>query len=192
MDFDDRIILGAEFEQIVCDIFVESGYGVKQSCYQSVPFDLEATKDEKTYYVEVKISYHKNRIPRIVYESAISKLIDYSKNAGGIPVFVVGGILEEEDRFFLERNQSVEVIDIANLLYAVTESEEIKNRLVSFLPLSVSEIIPQKCFFKVETLQHGTFSDELVEGCRDALGGYHGLILMKRLFNGMLDSTYLD
>lgn len=158
-----------EFEQIVVDIFKEAEYQVSmvgtQTSYEvmSVPFDIEADKENIKYIIEVKSSKSKNKMPISMYRKTVEKLCDYSTKKGGIPVLVVGGVLTNEEREFLKDKNNIELIDISNLLYVVEGYDSIKNRLVSFLEFSVSDIVPQKCFIKISVICHSDLANNLIK-----------------------------
>ncbi len=178
-----------EFEQIVSDIFKEAEYevsGIDCSC----PFDISANKEGKKYFIEVKFANYRDKVPLSLYSKAVSRLIDASNMSGATPVLVVSCILNDDDRNFLKKNEQIQIIDISNLLFAVAENEEISNRLISFLPFSVIDVIPQKCFLKIETLQHSAFAEsllkklELINAGRKEFGKYEDVCkeILKYIF----------
>jgi hypothetical protein len=129
-------------------------------------------------------------VPLSLYSKAVSRLIDASNMSGATPVLVVSCILNDDDRNFLKKNEQIQIIDISNLLFAVAENEEISNRLISFLPFSVIDVIPQKCFLKIETLQHSAFAEsllkklELINAGRKEFGKYEDVCkeILKYIF----------
>lgn len=169
-DVKRRIEQAQEFEQIVGDIFKEAEYKVtmarrqlsERECFYSY-FDAEAVKDDKKYFIEVKSSKNKNKMPIPMYRKTVEMLCEFSEKEGGIPVLVVSGVLTKKERDFLKASDNIELIDISNLLYAVEEYDELKNRLVSHLEFSVSDIVPQKCFVKINAICHSNFANSLIK-----------------------------
>ncbi len=62
--------------------------------YRDNCFDLEAIKAGTKYYIEIKASAYKGKIPLSLYEKSIVRLDKYSASKGGIPVFIVCGLLD--------------------------------------------------------------------------------------------------
>lgn len=75
----------------------------------------------------------------------------------GYRFFVVSGLLERKEKGFLKQREDVQILDISNLLYSVEGNDELTNKLIAFLPYSVMDIVPQKCFVKSDSLQQGAY-----------------------------------
>ena len=186
----DRKVIerASEFEQIVGDIFTEAEYKVSmvwtQTSYEfmSVPFDIEADKENIKYIIEVNSSKNKNKTPISMYRKTIERLCDYSEKAGGISVLVVGGVLTHEERDLLKAGYNIELIDISNLLYAVEGYDSIKNRLVSFLEFSVSDIVPQKCFIKISVICHSYYANNLIKELDLVKSGYESFCILESMY----------
>lgn len=162
---------GMEFEQIVREIFQKAGFEIvfnqrEENSFIIEPYDIMAKKDGEIYYIEVKFSSRKRSLPLPSYKTSIKRLYDFTTEIGGNAIFVVGGLVEREDRDFLTKEQNVIVLDIANLLYAIEGDVEICNKLISFLPYSVGDILPKECMLKSEELQHSIFAESLIKKLR--------------------------
>lgn len=55
------------------------------------------------------------------------------------------------------------MIDVTNLLFAVTYNTELYNELVSILPYSVDDIEPQEGFIKLDSIQHDDYTNSLIK-----------------------------
>lgn len=153
-----------EFEGIVNNIFKEAGYETNTfDYYRDHLYDIEAKKGEETYCIEIKFMNNKNRAPLSLYKKAIKKLINATDKKSGIPVFVVSGLLERKEKEFLKQREDVQILDISNLLYSVEDNDKLTNQLISFLPYSVMDIVSQKCFVKIDSLQHGGYAKSLIK-----------------------------
>ena len=153
-----------EFEGIVNNIFKEAGYETNTfDYYRDHLYDIEAKKGEETYCIEIKFMNNKNRAPLSLYKKAITKLINATDKKSGIPVFVVSGLLERKEKEFLKQREDVQILDISNLLYSVEDNDKLTNQLISFLPYSVMDIVSQKCFVKIDSLQHGGYAKSLIK-----------------------------
>ena len=153
-----------EFEGIVNNIFKEAGYETNTfDYYRDHLYDIEAKKGEETYCIEIKFMNNKNRAPLSLYKKAITKLINATDKKSGIPVFVVSGLLERKEKEFLKQREDVQILDISNLLYSVEDNDKLTNQLISFLPYSVINIVPQKCFVKSDSLQHAAYAESLIK-----------------------------
>ena len=81
----------------------------------------------------------------------------------GYRFFVVSGLLERKEKEFLKQREDVQILDISNLLYSVEGNDELTNKLIAFLPYSVMDIVPQKCFVKSDSLQQGAYAESLIK-----------------------------
>lgn len=80
------------------------------------------------------------------------------------PVAVVGSKIDDIRRnHYLEKYPDLILIDIANLLFAVQSYTELRNELIAALPFSIEEIEPQEGFLQIDILQHGDYTNSLIE-----------------------------
>lgn len=131
---------GYEFERVVEEIFAKSKYEIIKEYQKTRNYDIIAKKDSLTYYIEVKYNISKNL-------DLISKQIDIINRRNEIHdynncyryVLVLSVMLTEAERYNIEKiNHNLIIIDLANLLFAVYDDEEMKAKLLSILPNKVN------------------------------------------------------
>lgn len=155
------------FEECVAKAFELSGFSVNRN----VPvqdgksdIDIVATKDGKQYYVEVKLSQET--------ENAISQIIAKSQKANTIPILTTAYKIPNLKRqYYCGRYPDLELIDISNLLYAVQDDSELRNKLIAALPYSLDNTKPEEGFLQSETLMHTNYTESLIGELRLCLPG---------------------
>lgn len=147
----------ALFEKCVAKIFEESGFSpladqkrINEIVDAKHEVDFTFQKDGKTYCVEVKSATNTQ-----VIKKAIERVCNIAQSKDMIPVFVTAQHLEKDKRnYFRKNNNSLILVDIANLLYAVRDHTQLRNELIALLPYSVDEIEPEYNFLDSDSLRH--------------------------------------
>lgn len=156
-----------EFEKCVAEIFNLSGYDVQTNVILEDgqrEIDIVAVKDETQYFVEVKFFQ--------VSDRAVSKINDCAIKSSAKPVLIIGSKISDAKReYYSAKYPDVELVDIANLLYAIQDNEDIRNRLISILPYSVEDLIPKKGLLQSETLKHSNIADSLIIELGNCIAG---------------------
>lgn len=155
-----------KFEQCVARIFNEADYLVKQNVKISKHKDIDivAKKNDVKYCIEVKY--------RIFRPSVFCNILSQASEKGMIPVVVVAiPISDEKRQYYNEEFPEVLVLDIANLLYAVKEDENLSNDLIACLDYSVDSIIPKKGFIEVNSLKHSDNTDSYIKEMESCIAG---------------------
>ena len=147
------------FENVVSKIFENAGYSVNQDGqlqHQLEYADIIAEKENRRYCIEVKYLQLRER--------AVDRICSIGKTHGMTPVAVVGSKIDDIRRnHYLEKYPDLILIDIANLLFAVQSYTELRNELIAALPFSIEEIEPQEGFLQIDILQHGDYTNSLIE-----------------------------
>ena len=147
------------FENVVSKIFENAGYSVNQDGqlqHRLEYADIIAEKENKRYCIEVKYLQLRER--------AVDRICSMGKTHGMTPVAVVGSKIDDIRRnHYLEKYPDLILIDIANLLFAVQSYTELRNELIAALPFSIEEIEPQEGFLQIDILQHGDYTNSLIE-----------------------------
>lgn len=147
------------FENVVSKIFENAGYSVNQDGqlqHQLEYADIIAEKENRRYCIEVKYLQLRER--------AVDRICSMGKTHGMTPVAVIGSKIDDIRRnHYLEKYPDLILIDIANLLFAVQSYTELRNELIAALPFSIEEIEPQEGFLQIDILQHGDYTNSLIE-----------------------------
>ena len=145
------------FEKCVARIFEGAGFSVsdcQKTIYETADTKTEVDfifqKDGKTYCVEVK-----SAINTQVIKKAIERVCSIAQSKDMIPVLVTAQYLDKDKRnYFRKNNDSLILVDIANLLYAVRDNIQLRNELIALLPYSVDEIEPEYNLLDSDSLRH--------------------------------------
>lgn len=147
------------FEQTVSKIFNESGYSIERNVNLNCTFgdiDIIAKKDSKTYCVEVKYSP--------IINKAAGKICSIANEAKMHPILVTAYYIDPKRKKQINKDYpDLELVDIANLLYATQYNIELQNELVAELPYSVEGIEPEYSFLQSNVLQHADYTVSLIE-----------------------------
>lgn len=146
------------FEDCVAKIFELCGYAVKRNVLIADlkgDIDIIATKNTIEHYIEVKFSKETER--------AIRQIVAKAQATNAVPVLVTASkISVEKFQHYSENYPNVKLIDIANLLYAVQDDAELRNKLIAVLPYTVDDILPEAGFLQSETLMHTNYTETLI------------------------------
>ncbi|MFI3254691.1 MAG: hypothetical protein R3Y63_10195 [Eubacteriales bacterium] len=133
--FDSEIL----FRRVVEKIFQSYDFKTSVEFEQSgIYYDFIADNDKLGLAVEVKFSIS-GTVNLQYLNKTITRLTAHAKDAGRIPVLVIGGILQASER--LEFDKGVIICDIGNLLYLVSKHDELHSELVTLLDFSVEKAI---------------------------------------------------
>lgn len=99
--------------------------------------DFVVSKNNREYYIEIKHDLNFQ-----TYLNMFEK-DDFSNDNNRKNIFIVFNSVSDKARGRANEN-SVEIIDIANLLYIVQNDEKLLNELISLLKFSIDNIEPQK------------------------------------------------
>lgn len=156
------------FEACVANIFDLCGYSVEKN----VPLegvkgniDIVAKKDDITFCVEVKY------IP--VNDRIAAQICNIAALCEATPVLVTAYPLNDTVRLrYSDRYPKLQLLDIANLLFAVKEHTQLCNQLVSTLPYSIEDMEPKKGFLQSDTLMHSdNYTESLIGEMRLCMTG---------------------
>ncbi len=154
------------FEECVASIFDEADYSVDRNIVISNhrEIDIIAEKNDVKYCVEVKY--------RTVNSGVFHNILAIASEKGMTPVVVVAiPISDEKRQYYNEEFPEVLILDIANLLYAVKEDENLRNDLIACLDYSVDSIIPKKGFIEVNSLKHSDNTDSYIKEMESCIAG---------------------
>lgn len=142
------------FEECVADAFKLSGYSVDIDIRKK-DIDFIATKDGTPYFVEVKFTQ--------ASKQAALQINSRAEVDGAIPILVSAYKLSDTKRaVYAKEFPNLVVIDIANLLYAVQDDSELRNKLISVLPYSVEEIEHEPGLLQPNILTHSDYTESLI------------------------------
>lgn len=132
-----------EYEKIVRDLFELSGFEVGDpkvnNCNHYI-CDLYAFKNSTKYCIEVKSPRMSLSKTLFLFDKSIQSLIDFSKNEGGIPVFIIFSLVNKNEReYYKKKFSNLIIYDLANIL-SVTKENRIHNMIVSKLNFSIDEL----------------------------------------------------
>lgn len=126
-----------QFEEIVKEIFKEAGYKItaEADLSRKTCCDFIASVDSEKYFVETK--YLVNKIATIpnCLQYGMSMLAEHVRGEGKATL-VVAGVVDAVARKDL-LDDDIIILDLTNLLWAVSGHTRIRNRLVSLLPYSI-------------------------------------------------------
>lgn len=148
------------FEEFIAKIFKEAEYSITRNVrIKNNPryeIDIVAEKNKNKFCVEVKYSR--------LTDVAVKKINKISELTNMRPIVVtVFAVKERMKMYFQEICPKLIVIDIANLLFAVQDNDELSNELIALLPYTVDNIVPKKGFIQINTLQHIDYTRSLIE-----------------------------
>lgn len=130
-------------EELIEEIFLYNGYNLQIDRRE---VDFFAEKEGKKYVIEVKRGdFDTGRIYAIA-----NNLKEYAQRKHCIPILVMfnrrGIVLKEK----LWETHQIYVIDIANLLYLVSNHRKMKDKLVNLLNFSTENIIEKEIDFAID------------------------------------------
>ena len=177
----------SRFEHCVGDIFDAAGYSIKRNVpieNEDLCVDITAELDGVMYYVEVKFSS--------VTDIATKKICELSENHRATPVLVTACEVGNKRGYYKNRYPNLILIDVANLLFAVKDHAELRNRLIASLPNSVEAIEPIENFLRIDALQHNDYTKSLIEEMRMCQPGKPMARKFEELCKKLLENIFSD
>ena len=186
--------IGIEFTK---QLFLDNGFQIKEETrkYRTARIepDLVVEKNNKIYVVEVK----RSELDTGKIIGIANVLEEYTKGTNYIPVLVLFSRRSSYIKEKILTNSNINVIDISNLLYLVSNNEKMKNKLINLLSYSTENIIEKKLDFDIDLKQYQESKDSdygYIEKLEDIIPGiqnfkqYQELCVdvLKYLFNDTL------
>lgn len=127
-DYIEMIQMSQKADEFVEQLFLDNGYTVQREIRVGrITADILAEKDEIKYVVEVKRG--DLDISRI---NCIANMLDEcTKGTNYIPILVLFSRRSYMIKDRLVDNYNINVIDISNLLYLVSNNQKMKDRLIN-------------------------------------------------------------
>lgn len=144
-----------KFEKIVADIFRVYGFNTTlEKQFQNIRCDIFATKDNISYFIEVKYSRTASLPSGVLHNTAfLLKQFTDTQETQLIAILVIGAKLNTNIRRKIENMGNIIILDIENLLFLVQDNEPLKRELLSVLDFSVNDLFPQKPDVQIFDLQ---------------------------------------
>lgn len=150
-DYIEMMQMSQKAEEFVEQLFFDNGYTVqREMIVGKIKIDFLAEKDKKKYVIEVKRGdFDSSKINYIA-----NMLDECTKGTNYIPILVLfsrrSGIIKER----LVSNYNINVIDISNLLYLVSNNQKMKDKLINLLDFSTESIIEKELDFNIDLKQY--------------------------------------
>lgn len=150
-DYIEMMQMSQKAEEFVEQLFLDNGYTVqREMIVGKIKIDFLAEKDKKKYVIEVKRGdFDSSKINYIA-----NMLDECIKGTNYIPILVLfsrrSGIIKER----LVSNYNINVIDISNLLYLVSNNQKMKDKLINLLDFSTESIIEKELDFNIDLKQY--------------------------------------
>ncbi len=150
-DYIEMIQMSQKADEFVEQLFLDNGYTVQREIRVGrITADILAEKDEKKYVVEVKRG--DLDISRI---NCIANMLDEcTKGTNYIPILVLFSRRSYMIKDRLVDNYNINVIDISNLLYLVSNNQKMKDRLINLLDFSIESIMEKELYFNIDLKQY--------------------------------------
>ena len=150
-DYIEMMQMSQKAEEFVEQLFLDNGYTVqREMIVGKIKIDFLAEKDKKKYVIEVKRGdFDSSKINYIA-----NMLDECTKGTNYVPILVLfsrrSGIIKER----LVGNYNINVIDISNLLYLVSNNQKMKDKLINLLDFSTESIIEKELDFNIDLKQY--------------------------------------
>lgn len=150
-DYIEMIQMSQKADEFVEQLFLDNGYTVQREIRVGrITADILAEKDEIKYVVEVKRG--DLDISRI---NCIANMLDEcTKGTNYIPILVLFSRRSYMIKDRLVDNYNINVIDISNLLYLVSNNQKMKDRLINLLDFSIEGIMEKELYFNIDLKQY--------------------------------------
>lgn len=122
--------------------------------------DFLAEKDEKKYVIEVK----RGDLDTSKINYIANMLDECTKETNYIPILVLFSRKSCMIKDRLVDNYNINVIDISNLLYLVSNNQKMKDRLINLLDFSTESIMEKELYFNIDLKQY--------KKCKESNYGY--------------------
>lgn len=181
-----------QFEEIVLEIFKEAGYEITAEVIPSNDSycDFVASMDSEKYFVETK--YLVNKIAAIpnCLRYRMSILAEHVRGEGKATL-VVAGVVDEVARKDL-LDDDIVILDLTNLLWAVSGHTRIRNRLVSLLPYSIDGTECVEPDISLSWISHSDENKNLLDELNDCRPGKADATKYEHLCTSLLQSIFVD
>lgn len=142
------ITKGYKFEDVIKEIFEYSGYKIikENIAINRKEVDLIIERESEKYILEIKYST-RSIIGGATLLNVWQKLNDFDKGEykDYKPMIVISSILDDKsDKILRQKEPSILIIDIKNLLYMVRNNRILKSKVLELLDYSTNEIIEEK------------------------------------------------
>lgn len=161
-----------EFESTILEILNNANINIdSNSCNLTGDtvahtFDFVGTRNNEVYGIEIK-QYTTLKVSFNTIKDVVVQLSDRRETISNNNIkliLIVSCVLDKKTREQLSDIYSdVFVIDIANLLYAVWENEELKSNLISSLSYTVENVEPIEGPIELNWLSHSNYTENLIK-----------------------------
>ena len=150
-DYIEMMQMSQKAEEFVEQRFLDNGYTVKREMRVSkIGVDFLAEKDEKKYIIEVK----RGDLDSLKINYIANMLGECTKGTEYIPILVLFSRRSYMIKDRLVDNYNINVIDISNLLYLVSNNQKMKDKLINLLDFSTENIMEKELYFNIDLKQY--------------------------------------
>lgn len=150
-DYIEMIQMSQKADEFVEQLFLDNGYTVQREIRVGrITTDIFAEKDEKKYVVEVK----RGDLDTSKINGIANMLDECTKGTNYIPILVLFSRRSYMIKDRLVDNYNINVIDISNLLYLVSNNQKMKDRLINLLDFSTESIMEKELYFNIDLKQY--------------------------------------
>lgn len=150
-DYIEMIQMSQKADEFVEQLFLDNEYTVQRKIkVGNIKIDFLAEKNGNKYVVEVKRG--DLYISKINYIA--SMLEECAKGTNYIPILVLFSKKGCKIKDRLVDNYNINVIDISNLLYLVSNNQKMKDRLINLLDFSTESIMEKELYFDIDLKQY--------------------------------------
>lgn len=179
-------------ESITRRIFKMSGYEIVEDCRGNTrDIDVIAKDEDKSFYIEVKVSTSVTYKNLSLIDSAIKRLTRVAEEDGAYPVLIVYSIVSKAKKLEYSSNSNLFVLDISNILHAVQETD-LQVELVSCLPFSVEQVEPIQGNLPLGWLAHADKGRVLISQLEKCKTGKDGAAEFETICTGLLKEVFYD
>lgn len=126
-------------------------------------------------------------------ERAIKQIVSKTEDAKAIPILATAYRIPDKKReYYIERYPELQLIDIANLLYAVRDDDELRNKLISALPYTIDNIEPKEGFLQSDTLKHANYTESLISELRMCTSGREMASRYEKICQLLLENIFSE
>lgn len=161
--------------------------------HEKTEVDIIAVTGDISYGIKIKF-FSKLSNPSIAQlEKAINKIKVYSFQNKLIPVVVISCVIKDETRgYFKKICPEVEIVDIANILYAIQEESELRNELISVLPYAVEDVQPIKGNITLNWLSQNSTTESLIREMELCQSGRRNFRTYEEICYKLLQNVFSD
>lgn len=150
-DYIEMVQMSQKADEFVEQLFLDNGYTVQREMEVGKKrIDFLAEKDEKKYVIEVK----RGDLDSFKINYIANMLDECTKGTNYIPILVLfsrrGYMIKDR----LVDDYNINVIDVSNLLYLVSNNQKMKDKLINLLDFSTESIIEKELNFNIDLKQY--------------------------------------